>query len=82
MLGRLRAEIVNNGGKLGDEVYTLRSVSLHLQQASRAAEETSDLFGHSAFKEKKKKKEVSKGAAKPKLLNEAPCHPACEHARM
>lgn len=31
---------------------------------------------------KKKKKEVSKGAAKPKLLNEAPCHPACEHARM
>lgn len=54
MLGRLRAEIVNNGGKLGDEVYTLRSVSLYLQQASRAAEETSDLFGHSAFKEKKK----------------------------
>lgn len=81
MLGRLRAEIVNNGGKLGEEVYTLRSVSLHLQQASQAAEETSDLFGHSAFKEKKKK-EVSKGAAKPKLLNEAPCHPACEHARM
>lgn len=43
--GRLLAETVNNRGKLGEEqgeeeVY----ISLHLQQASRAAEETSDLL--------------------------------------